>query len=349
MTEPTSTDKPRCTTEAPKDIRDAARGTLVEYGIAERVDLDWQCCRAAPHGRDHHLAMPAGPGGPGIRFDPPPWLPYADLAELLARPGTTAVQVEHGDELLLLLPDADTATTEAAAQTLVDAFPTVSFLLLSGITGAVVMPRRGCSPACSEAHTYDNHCRAQLGPVTLAPVDVDQADEYHAAGVYCGEAAHCTPPYPEALPGTLYPQSNAQRLVDELLADADVDPRLTRLLADAGRSWGPTGVARAAARLAGTTLARDADAQPGPAEPQPDVDQAAEPEVPAYVHALVDAWLTGAPIDFGGNPVPAAVQRRLEHATARPQVVICRSCVFGGCTAHPGDTLGYPPGYVPAH
>lgn len=35
--------------------------------------------------------------------------------------------------------------------------------------------------------------------------DPDGAPDYHAEGVYCGEPAHCTPPYPGALPGTPYP------------------------------------------------------------------------------------------------------------------------------------------------
>lgn len=30
-------------------------------------------------------------------------------------------------------------------------------------------------------------------------------DDYHRAGQYCGEPAHCTPPYPDAPPGTPYP------------------------------------------------------------------------------------------------------------------------------------------------
>jgi GTP cyclohydrolase I len=30
-------------------------------------------------------------------------------------------------------------------------------------------------------------------------------DPYHLAGQYCGEPAHCTPPYPDAAPGTPYP------------------------------------------------------------------------------------------------------------------------------------------------
>jgi hypothetical protein len=35
--------------------------------------------------------------------------------------------------------------------------------------------------------------------------DPDEAPDYHAEGVYCGEPAHCTPPYAGALPGTPYP------------------------------------------------------------------------------------------------------------------------------------------------
>lgn len=36
-------------------------------------------------------------------------------------------------------------------------------------------------------------------------------DEYHVAGVYCGEAAHCTEPFPGALPGTPYANTEAAR------------------------------------------------------------------------------------------------------------------------------------------
>jgi len=36
-------------------------------------------------------------------------------------------------------------------------------------------------------------------------------DEYHRAGVYCGEPVHCTPPHPGALPGTPYaPQTGPE-------------------------------------------------------------------------------------------------------------------------------------------
>ncbi len=40
--------------------------------------------------------------------------------------------------------------------------------------------------------------------ITLPDVVLD--DEYHVAGVYCGEPSHCTPPYANALPGTPYEQ-----------------------------------------------------------------------------------------------------------------------------------------------
>jgi hypothetical protein len=96
------------------------------------------------------------------------------------------------------MPHDDTGTAERAASTLAELYPSVSFLVLAGITGAVVMPRRdGCTPACSEGHTYGPGCQQQR---TEPPF----TDEYHAAGVYCGESAHCTPPYPGALPGTPY-------------------------------------------------------------------------------------------------------------------------------------------------
>lgn len=40
--------------------------------------------------------------------------------------------------------------------------------------------------------------------MTTVP-DLDTtSDEYHQQGVWCGEAAHCVPPYPGALPGTPY-------------------------------------------------------------------------------------------------------------------------------------------------
>ncbi|MBC9005164.1 hypothetical protein [Micromonospora aurantiaca (nom. illeg.)] len=44
--------------------------------------------------------------------------------------------------------------------------------------------------------------RGHAQPTVLR--DAPLTDEYHTAGVYCGESAHCTPPYPGALPGTPY-------------------------------------------------------------------------------------------------------------------------------------------------
>lgn len=64
------------------------------------------------------------------------------LIDLVQQPGTTAIHVNDGDELLLLLPEADDKAVERSAQALADLFPTVSFLVLAGVTGAVVMPRR---------------------------------------------------------------------------------------------------------------------------------------------------------------------------------------------------------------
>lgn len=57
---------------------------------------------------------------------------------------------------------------------------------------------------------------------------------------------------------------------------------------------------------------------------------------PAYVHRILDAWLTGAPLDFQGAEVPADVQERLADAflmpvEAAPADVAERTC------ANPGD------------
>ncbi|MFI1195501.1 hypothetical protein ACH4T9_19900 [Micromonospora sp. NPDC020750] len=41
---------------------------------------------------------------------------------------------------------------------------------------------------------------------------------------------------------------------------------------------------------------------------------------PPYVHHLLDAFLTGQPLNFGRDPVPLDVQRRLEHAVATGQM-----------------------------
>jgi hypothetical protein len=49
--------------------------------------------------------------------------------------------------------------------------------------------------------------------------DDDDPDTYHERGVYCGESAHCTPPYPGADPGTPYDQpepAEFARVVDDL-------------------------------------------------------------------------------------------------------------------------------------
>ncbi|GAA0583105.1 hypothetical protein GCM10010172_80170 [Paractinoplanes ferrugineus] len=35
-------------------------------------------------------------------------------------------------------------------------------------------------------------------------------DEYHRAGVYCGEPSHCTEPFPGALPGMPYHKVRSQ-------------------------------------------------------------------------------------------------------------------------------------------
>ncbi len=37
------------------------------------------------------------------------------------------------------------------------------------------------------------------------------------------------------------------------------------------------------------------------------------PATPAYVHRLLDAYLTGEPLDFAGTAVPADVRARLEQ------------------------------------
>lgn len=38
-----------------------------------------------------------------------------------------------------------------------------------------------------------------------------ESDEYHQAGVFCGEPAHCTEPYAGALPGTPYTMTEPSR------------------------------------------------------------------------------------------------------------------------------------------
>lgn len=240
----------RCAHRAALDVRRAAQPTLDAHRAARPFDpevlLDWRCARGEHDPAEQHLATPLGPSGPSIRFDTSDGPQTLD--ELLARPGVAVVRVEHGDELLVLMPHDDTDTAERAATTLADLFPSVAFLVLSGVTGAVVMPRRdGCTPACAEAHTYLPGCAQYIA----APAgDIDQAD----AEPEQGDAAAEQP-------------SRAQQLVDELHASDEYDDLLVDALADLGRRWGPWGVARAAAYLTGTTLARDADVQPEPAAP----------------------------------------------------------------------------------
>ncbi|SCL32094.1 hypothetical protein GA0070616_4386 [Micromonospora nigra] len=52
------------------------------------------------------------------------------------------------------------------------------------------------------------------------------------------------------------------------------------------------------------------------------VVEAAGPAAPTppYVHHLLDAFLTGQPLNFRRDPVPLDVQRRLEHAVATGQM-----------------------------
>lgn len=217
----------RCQITAPPQVRRDALDLLTAHRTANPDRpmplVDWQCVRGEHDQGDPHAAMPYGTAGPTIRFDAPPTLLPDRAAELLNRPGTTAVRVDHGDELLLLMPDADTDLADQAARTLAAAYPTVSFLVLAGITGAVVMPR-GCPPACAEGHTYTGRCELRV-----QWADATRAD--------AAPAAAATPPGPP-LP--------------------EVDERLVDRLRAAGDHWGPTGVARVAARLAGGRLV-DAD------------------------------------------------------------------------------------------
>jgi hypothetical protein len=67
------------------------------------------------------------------------------LIELIDRPGTSCLHIADGDELLLLMPEGDDATVEQATRALSDLFPTVTFLVLQGITGAVAITRAGPS------------------------------------------------------------------------------------------------------------------------------------------------------------------------------------------------------------
>lgn len=52
------------------------------------------------------------------------------------------------------------------------------------------------------ADTINARMRTKYG------LDIIESDEYHQAGVYCGEPAHCGEPYKGALPGTPYPPTS---------------------------------------------------------------------------------------------------------------------------------------------
>ena len=58
--------------------------------------------------------------------------------------------------------------------------------------------------------------------------DPDEAPDYHAEGVYCGEPAHCPPPSPGALPGTPYilevTRDSPEPFDGAVLTDADTAP-----------------------------------------------------------------------------------------------------------------------------
>ena len=56
-------------------------------------------------------------------------------------------------------------------------------------------------------------------------------------------------------------------------------------------------------------------AQPAPTAETP-VETAPATQTPAYVFDLIDAWATGADLDFGGHPVPDDVRARLAQVAA---------------------------------
>lgn len=99
-------------------------------------------------------AEPAPAPAPMPRADPDD---VRRLIEIVQAPGTTAVHVNDGDELLLLLPDADEKAVETSAQALADLFPTVTFLVLAGVTGAVVMPPRRVNDTPTYADLLASH------------------------------------------------------------------------------------------------------------------------------------------------------------------------------------------------
>ena len=98
-------------------------------------------CGAGPY--EHMLAVDQALDAAGSRPRVADPADVRALVELIESPGTTCVHVTDGDELLLLMPEADdTGAIEQATQALADLFPTVTFLVLQGITGAVLMPPR---------------------------------------------------------------------------------------------------------------------------------------------------------------------------------------------------------------
>lgn len=112
--------------------------------------------------------------------------PLDQLVDQLARRNTGIVRAYPGDTLVLLMPGddqpidpdqpGDTPATRTTDQ-LAELLPDVSVIVITGCAGGVVV----------------GHAAPALD------------DEYHRTGVYCGEPAHCTEPYPGALPGTPYP------------------------------------------------------------------------------------------------------------------------------------------------
>jgi hypothetical protein len=63
---------------------------------------------------------------------------------------------------------------------------------------------------------------------TINPVEDDEAPDYHAEGVYCGEPSHCPPPSPDALPGAPYIQEvtrdSPEPADGAVLTDTDTAP-----------------------------------------------------------------------------------------------------------------------------
>lgn len=80
------------------------------------------------------------------------------LVELIDAPGTTCLHIADGNELLLLMPEGDDTMVEQATQALADLFPTVTFLVLQGVTGAIVMPPRTAdAPSPGDTAAYEQH------------------------------------------------------------------------------------------------------------------------------------------------------------------------------------------------